>query len=168
MIIKNPLPSHDDGYHIGSASRNGISGLSGINSTREAPHIVKKAASANIRNSHDAVASWGNSTWTVRKTITLTNGLIGAARFLFDLKNIGSLQTVHGQIRRNGAVLGADQTTTSGTYVTKSEDITQTWNPGDLCQLYLRDEDGVETVFCQNFRIAYDDSPTVTVDSTNS
>lgn len=50
---------------------------------------------------------------------------------------------------------------------TETEDITQTWLPGDLCQLYVH-SDGVATVYVSNFQLAYDNSATVAVASTNS
>lgn len=131
------------------------------------PHIINKVASANIRNSHDAEATSTSATYVKLKTITLTNGLVGQQRFLFDLKSGDGKATVYGQIYRNGIALGTEQTDVTGGYVTKSEDLTQTWNPGDTAELWAH-SDGAVTVFVQNFRIAYDDLPTVTVGSVNT
>jgi hypothetical protein len=137
----------------------------------EIPHLTKKAASANIRNSHDAEASCALGGYTKVKTIVITNGLVGQTRVLFDLKiavTTGS-PTAYGRVYRNGVELGTEQTNATTNYVTKSEDITRTWNPGDLCQLYLHyGGAGTGTAWCQNFRLAYDDSPTVTVSSSNT
>jgi hypothetical protein len=137
----------------------------------EIPHLTKKAASANIRNSHDAEASCALGGYTKVKTIVITNGLVGQVRVLFDLKiavTTGS-PTAYGRVYKNGVALGTEQTNATTDYVTKSEDITQTWNPGDLCQLYLHyGGAGTGTAWCQNFRLAYDDSPTVTVSSSNT
>jgi hypothetical protein len=144
----------------------GITGLSG--SALELPHVVKKAASANIRNSHDNIDSLVNSSsYTKKKTIVLTNGLVGQARILFDIKTSDAGHNAYGRIYRNGVGLGTLQSTASITFVTFSEDITQTWNPGDLCQIYLRASSS-STAYVQNFRLAYDDSPTVTVASSNT
>jgi len=131
------------------------------------PHVVKKAASATVRNSHDAEATTISATYVKKKTITLTNGLVGAQRFLFDLKTGTSPTAAYGKIYRNGVALGTEQSDTTGGYVTKSEDITQTWNPGDTCELWAHG-DGALTAYVQNFRIAYDDAPTVAVASANS
>lgn len=134
-------------------------------------HTINKAASANVRNSHDAETTHtGDTVYTKAKTITLPNGLIGAARFLFNLKtsDAGTPTIAYGRIYRNGVALGTEQTDITGGYVTKSEDLTQTWNPGDTCELWVKIADGTDTVYVQNFRIAYDDSASITVASSNS
>ncbi|MDO8673192.1 MAG: hypothetical protein Q7O66_17440 [Dehalococcoidia bacterium] len=132
------------------------------------PHVVNKAASANVRNSHDAEATTVATSYTKLKTITITNGLVGAARFLFDLKTAGGGATATARIYRNGVALGTEQTDVTGGYVTKSEDLTQTWNPGDTAEIYAKTSDGAQAAYVQNFRIAYDDSATVQVASVNS
>lgn len=136
------------------------------------PHIIKKVASANVRNSHDTPITGitGNgSTYVKKKTIKLDNGLLGQARFLFDLQSDDATSIVKGKIYRNGVALGTEQTTTA-TYTIKSQDITQDWNPGDTCELWVVGSAGAATASIRNFRIAYDDSstPTVTVASSNS
>ncbi len=140
-----------------------------VGTSLQLPHVIKKAASANIRNSHDAEATHtGDSAYTLVKTITLSSGLVGAARFLFDLKTSNGLNTANGQIYRNGVALGTEQSDVTGGYVTKSEDITQDWNPGDTVELWVKIDDAGQMVSVQNFRIAYDDAPTVAVASANS
>jgi hypothetical protein len=133
------------------------------------PHVVKKAASANIRNSHDAEATSTSADYVKVKTITLTYGLVGIARFLFDLKTSDSVTPTpaYGRIYRNGVALGTEQTDVTGGYVAKSEDITQNWSPGDTVELWVKIAGG-NTVSVQNFRIAYDDAPSITVASVNS
>lgn len=133
------------------------------------PHTVKKAASANVRNSHDAEATSTSASYVKVKTITLTYGLVGVARFLFDLKtsDAGTPTPAYGRIYRNGVALGTEQSDVTGAYVTKSEDITQNWNPGDTVELWVKIAGG-NTVSVQNFRIAYDDAPSITVASVNS
>ena len=131
------------------------------------PHVINKVASANIRNSHDAEATSASATYVKAKTITLTDGLVGQARFLFDLKTSNTLDSAYGQIYRNGVALGTEQTDLTGAYVTKSQDITQTWGPGDTAELWIHN-DGTHITSVQNFRIAYDDAPTVVVASANT
>jgi hypothetical protein len=132
------------------------------------PHAVNKVASANVRNSHDAEMTTQSINYFKKKTITLTNGLLGQQRFLFDLKTSNVANTASARIYRNGVALGSEQTDVTGAYVTMSEDITQTWNPGDTCELWAKIDNALETCSIRNFRIAYDDSPTVTVLSANS
>ena len=132
------------------------------------PHVVNKVAAANIRNSHNAAVSSNSADYVKVKTITLTYGLLGQQRFLFDLATDEVGATAYGQIYRNGVALGSGQTETSLVYVTKTENITQVWNPGDTCELWIHGSGGTDSAFVQNFRIAYDDAPTVAVASVNS
>lgn len=152
---------------VGGASA--LVALATLAAARDAPHIINKAASANVRNSHDAEATSTSASYVKVKTITLSNGLVGQQRFLFDLKtsDAGTPETAYGRIYRNGVALGSEQTDVTGGYVTKSEDITQTWNPGDTCELWVKIGNG-DTVSVQNFRIAYDDSANIAVASANS
>jgi hypothetical protein len=92
---------------------------------------------------------------------------VGQQRFLFDLKTSDITKTAYGRIYRNGVALGTEKTSTSLTYENQSEDITQTWNPGDTAELWIHN-DGTGTTSVQNFQGAYDDSPTVAVASANS
>jgi len=131
------------------------------------PHVINKIASANVRNSHNAETTSTSATYVKVKTITLPNGLVGQQRFLFDIKTSDILKTAYGRVYRNGVAIGTEQTDTTGTYATKSEDITQTWNPGDTAELWIHN-DGTGTTSVQNFQIAYDDNPTVAVISSNS
>lgn len=131
------------------------------------PHTVKKSAGAGVQNSHNAVASSAAAAYTKVKTITFTNGLLGAQRFLFDIKTSDVAKTAYGKVYRNGAAIGTEQSTASATYVTKSEDLTQDWNPDDTCELWIHN-DGVGITSVQNFQIGYADSATVAVASANS
>lgn len=76
-------------------------------------------------------------------------------------------KTAYGKIYRNGVALGAEQTEAGLAYITKSQDITQDWQPGDTVELYIHNTN-IATTSIQNFQIAYDDSPTVSVSSSNS
>ena len=104
--------------------RDGVYAGAGI----ELPNIIKKVASANIRNSHNAEATSTSATYVKVKTITLTHGLLGQQRFIFEIKTSDSVtpETAYGKIYRNGVALGTEQSDLTGSYVSKSEDITQT------------------------------------------
>jgi hypothetical protein len=125
---------------------------------KPAPSEVNKIASANIRNSNDVVITSSSTIYVKAKTIILTLGLLGQQRFLFDIKTSDAAIIAYGVVARNGVTIGIEQSTNSTVYVTKSEDITQTWNHGDAAELWIR-IDGVGTVSVRNFRIAYDDNP---------
>ncbi len=152
---------------MSTQNANNVNITGGMVAGMNLPHTVNKIASANVRNSHDAeVGPINNSNYVLAKTITLTNGLIGQQRFLVDIKITNASYIGYAILRKNGVDIGTEQSTSSGTYVTKSQDITQTWNPGDICELWLKCANTF--IRAQNFRIAYDDSPTTTVASTNS
>ena len=104
--------------------RDGVYSGAGI----ELPNVIKKVASANIRNSHNAEATSTSASYVKVKTITLTHGLIGQQRFIFEIKTSDSVtpETAYGRIYRNGVALGTEQSDVTGAYVSKSEDITQT------------------------------------------
>jgi len=142
--------------------KNVASGIAGLDTNRDIPHIRPKAASANLRHSHDAEDTSSSITFSKRKTYTFAYGISGTLRVSFDIKNIGSLATVHGRIYKNGVAIGTDQTTTDGNYTTKTEDINfGVLSAGDTIELYARNEDSVETVFVRNFRISYDNATDV-------
>jgi len=141
------------------------------------PHVVKKVASSNVRNSHDAEVYVLSTNYVKVKTITFVNGLVGQARFLFDLRTeYGAGDTAYGVLTRNNTSstydpekkIGNEQTTTSSTYQTKSQDITQTFNPGDTVELWLKNIYQATTTYARNFRIAYDNSTDATVTTSNS
>ena len=71
------------------------------------------------------------ASWVKIKEIYIPRG--GAIRIKYDIKTNGG--TAYGRIHRNGAAVGTQQSTTSTSYVTKSEDISG-WSSGDLLQLY--------------------------------
>lgn len=147
------------------ANKNYVDGVT----YRDNSYGVVKASSENLRNSHDAEATTTELAYTKLKTITLTHGLLGTIRTKFDIKTSDAVgpTTAYGRIYRNGVALGTEQTDVTGDYVTKSEDITQDFAPGDTIELWVH-IDGTETVSVQNFRLCYDDAPSVAVASVNS
>jgi len=139
----------------------------------ELPYIIKKVASSTVRNSNDKETSRGGTTYVCAKKIRFNNGFIGQFRAYFDLKYVrffGTGNTAYGRVYKNGSPLGTEKITTSTTYVTMSEDITVDLAPGDEIQLYIKTNDYSyeDAAFVRNFRIAYDNNPTVTVSTTNT
>ncbi len=129
--------------------------------------MVTKVASANARNSHNAEITTTSSTYTKKKTIKFNQGLRGGYRVLFDLKTSDITKTAYGRLYRNEVALGTEQSEAGLVYATKSEDLTTSLSPGDTLELWMHN-DGVGTTSAQNFQIAYDDSATIAVWSTNS
>lgn len=125
------------------------------------PHMRPKAASANLRHSHDAEIMMGGVTNNIAKTITFNIGISGTLRIAFDMKNsdVGAIIRVY----KNGAQIGVDQTDTSGVYVTKSQDLNVgVLAPGDTIALYCYKPGGAQW-WVKNFRISYDNAPDTVV-----
>jgi hypothetical protein len=158
--------SDDGGFHATKFYIN-TDGTVGINEPQ--PHWVPKIASNNLRNSHDAVISDNSAVYKEIKTITFPNGLSGVQRIKFDMANENNINRVYAKIYRNGVALGTEQSTISSAYQTKSEDITQDWEPGDTCEVWINTDISADLCFIRNFRIYYDDGdPVVAVLSVNS
>lgn len=83
----------------------------------------------------------------------------GTYRIKFDLRTEDTISTAFGRVYKNGAEVGAEQTSDSVTYATKSEDIAG-WVAGDLCQLYTKNDagGGERDAIVKNFRV-YVSSP---------
>lgn len=148
-------------------NKNASNGYAKINVTREIPHHINKIASENIRNSHDSVAGTpsGVPTLTKLKVITLPNGLIGQSTVYFEMKDYYGNGIAYGRVYRNENPIGTQQSTSSTAWVSFSENITQTFSPGDTIELWGY---GSHYPYWQNFRLKYDDSPNISVDSENS
>ena len=85
-------------------------------------------------------------------------GRNGTYRIKFAHKCVAGA-TAYGRVYRNGIPVGTEQTTTSESYVTKSQDIPN-WVRGDLCQLYSKTTIVGYHDDNQNFRI-YANAPIV-------
>ena len=129
-------------------------------------HVIPKIASENLRNSHDAQISTGSLLYTKLKTITLNQKLTGAFRIKFDIKH-NTVGLVYGKIYKNGSPYGTEQSTSSDTYVTKSEDFTDSLPSGTTLELWGK-IDGINNCFVRNFRLYYDNEDLTTVSITNS
>lgn len=112
-------------------------------------------ASNTLRYSDDTETSTTSATYVKLKTITLDSQLYGTIRIKFDLKLSGGPGTARGRIYHNDVALGTEQTTTSSTYVTKSEDITYNFEVGDTIELwgYIQ---LLTATYVENFRLYYD------------
>ncbi len=131
------------------------------------PEKISKIASANIRNSNDTEVSQQSTSYTLMKTITLTNGLTGTIRVYFDAYNSPSSYNAHVKITHNGTQL-VDHTLALGGYSTVAYDITQTFLAGDTIQLWgAQPLSNVYPLYVRNFRLAYDNDPTVASISSN-
>jgi hypothetical protein len=135
------------------------------------PHLVRKAASSNVRHTHDAEASTQSDGYVLLKTVTLTHGIRGTVRVTYDLKLTGAT-SAKAAIGFYGApvVLIEDEVTVPNNWNGFSHDVSATFKGGDTIELWACTTDPTEsdTSAVKNFRISYDDSPIVTVASVNS
>lgn len=100
--------------------------------------------------SADTERSTSSDTYNKKKDISLIGA--GTLRIEFDIKS-GNGNTAYGRVYKNDVAIGSEQTTTSTSYVTKSEDISG-WENEDLCQLYIKVPTvGSDTTWIRNFRL---------------
>jgi hypothetical protein len=131
---------------------------------------VSKVASANVRNADPTEATSTSATYAIARTKAITNGLLGQARYLFDLKTSDTAEAVYGMIYKDGAAWGSEFTVSgpgSDAYATQSEDLTADLAAGTVLTLRVHSA-GTATVSVKNFDIAYDDAPVVAVAAVNS
>ena len=103
--------------------------------------------------SHDAEASTSSATYIVIKTTTLGTylGVNKTLRIKFDLKSGSDGFTAYGKIYRGATPVGTERSTTSASYTTYSQDITD-WNANDTIRLYIHG-DGTHSAFIRNLRV---------------
>jgi len=103
--------------------------------------------------SHDAEASTSSVTYIVIKTTTLGTylGVNKTLRIKFDLKSGSDGFTAYGKIYRGATPVGTERSTTSASYTTYSQDITD-WNANDTIRLYIHG-DGTHSAFIRNLRV---------------
>jgi len=102
-----------------------------------------------LQHANDGENFTGNTSYT--KTHELITGFAGPLRIKFDLKSSNGADQVSGRIYLNGIAVGTERTTTSGTYVTYSEDILV--SSGDLIQVYCKQTSGTALAYVTNLRI---------------
>lgn len=104
-----------------------------------------------LRYSSDAETNTAEVDYTLLKEISLT-GEIYQATVKFDIKSGGG--GGYGRVYKNDVAIGTEQSTSSTSYVTKSENITLSAMVGDKIQLYVHSGGGYQA-YIQNFRIYY-------------
>ncbi|MDJ1422571.1 MAG: hypothetical protein M5U10_11730 [Candidatus Methanoperedens sp.] len=139
---------------------NAANGLISFDSNRDIPHLRPKAASANLRHSHDSLSSAvSTSTYELLKTMTFTYGIRGTLRIAFRLVGSGG-GTSYARVYKNGSPIGTVQTQNGSTSSTKTEDINVgSLSSGGTLEVWgSSDEFGGQTTAVQEFRIYYDNA----------
>lgn len=113
--------------------------------------LVAPTAGNNIIGRHDMVITVTAYSYVLKKSFSILQA--GAYRIKFDLKNTGGVgqAAVFGRIYKNQIAIGTEQSDNTGSYVTKSQDISG-WSVGDTCELWLKISYG--TGYAQNFRLS--------------
>ena len=99
------------------------------------------------------------TSYVKKKEIQIDKNAV-SLRVKFDLFDTSS-GLAYGKIYLNGVATGTERSNNSQVYVTYSQDFTGPFFPGDLFQLYLKDDGGPEA-HCKNFRI-YENGYTITL-----
>jgi hypothetical protein len=109
---------------------------------------------------------YGNETSYVKLGEVRFNDVAGRIRVSFGLRSSSSpTKTAYGRIYINGSAVGTERSTTSGTYVTYTEDFTIATN--DLVQLYAKTaSDGQYST--SSFNLKYDKTFNVIPGTVNS
>ncbi len=150
-----------------TANKNAASGYAGLSAAKKL-NILASIPSANVRNSHTAVASTTNTAYVKLKTITLNAPLVGSIRIYFEIKSSSDGVAAYGQIYRNGVAIGTERSNTSITYTGFDEDLTISWGQNDTIELWAHGTAGYGASV-QNFRLKYDnDLAETTISTTNS
>jgi len=142
----------------------------GYNPVTSAILFTKKVSDV-LRHSHDAevVKNTDNTTYSIEKTITFTNGVKGVLRIKYDLGRV-ACGTAYGRLYKNGVAIGTEQSRAAD-YLTFSEDIdVGTIEIGEILELKLKNSLDCDTK-ARNLRIYYDNDDTaasVAVASANS
>lgn len=129
-----------------------------------------KVASANVRNADATEKTSPSATYAIAHTKTITNGLLGQAKYLFDIKTSDTAEAAYGRIYKDGVAWGSEFSVSgpgSDSYTTQSEDLTADLPAGTVLTLRVHTA-GTATVSVRNFDIAYDDAPVVAVAAVNS
>ena len=118
--------------------------------------IIKayKGVSDTVILSHDATVNTINTSWVLKKTITLGSHVKSGRtlRIKFDLWISDGAGTAYGGIWKNGNSVGNEQSTQSVTAVTKSQDIAD-WDSGDTIQLKIRTSHADYQASADDFRV---------------
>lgn len=138
--------------------KNVANGIAGLDASvklldNEMPGILDRyTISDDILHSHDASVFVNQAAYTKYKTITITalSPNPSTIRIKFDMKADLGVGTAYGKIYKNGGAVGTERTTTSGSYVTFTEDIS--FAQGDTLELWSH-IGPPNTGFIANFRV---------------
>lgn len=119
-------------------------------------NLTVTIASVNVIAASQSLFTMASSTYTLAKKIQMPNG--GVVQVTFDLRTVGG--TAYGRIYKNGVAVGTERTTSSGTFVSWSENIT--FSANDTIELWIRNST-TNSTYNQRFELAVNQALTTPV-----
>ncbi len=154
LIPAHAVNTTPPGVHRWTADKLLKGAGTGANPTEIANLISSIRACEELRNSNDTERTTTAANYTKLKEVKLNEASLTSIRIKFDMK-AASAESVQGQIYRNGAAIGTEQTANTTSYVTFTEDFdASAWAVNDLIQVYAKRVSS-STVYVQNFRFYY-------------
>lgn len=159
LIIDSGLDLSGGDYDITMKAGRTVDGLD-LDTHITDKYVRKCVASDVLQKSDDSeVSGWHNTTYGLKKELTVPAGLSGELRIKFAIRRIDGGQAINGKLYRNGVAVGTEQGA-SDSYVVKTEDIAG-WSAGDLIQLYCKSGQATFTkgaikdfrVYCSNYAV---------------
>lgn len=112
--------------------------------------LFDAAVGSLLYHSNDTSAADSGSSLQKVREITVAKG--GTYTVKFDLRRSGANTVAYAQLKINGVNNGAEQSTTSTSFVTKSVNAGPT-NAGDTIELWIRTQSGSPDTEVQDFRL---------------
>jgi len=133
------------------------------------PQIIVKKASDTNRHTFANPVSTDLNTYQKMRTHIFTNGIKGTLRLQFDILRNAAATSTQGIMTKNGATpgtgsdIGVEQTTTSTSFVTKTQDVAIDFVAGDTIDYWLKRTGAAGLAQIQNCDVDYDNNIGVAV-----
>jgi len=123
-----------------------------------APSITSwNNSKVNNNDDTEVITGYGETYYHLVKTFTFTNTFNGNMNISFDMKS-GNENNANAQVRKNGVLIGSNQSQSGDTYVTKNQDINVgIVNVSDTIELWLASATAGYG-YARNFRLLYDNA----------
>jgi len=156
ITLKSDGSIHAEHFYINA---DGTVGLASMNNAHNFPKVVGSVTR------HSSVSEvFDEVNWGVLKSVTFTHGLIGefSAAWEHYKDEVGEVGTAQTRLYKNGVALDVAKTATTNYTTQSTGTISETWEPGDICELRGYTDSGV-VIYVKNFYIRYDNGDITTV-----
>ena len=131
---------------------------------------IGKVVSDNNRHADNTEHAGTHTTYAKQSTFTFTNGIKGTLRINFEMKMVAGTTSMQAFLTKNGVIpgggsdLGVEQSTSSTSYVNKTQDLAVDLAAGETIDLWSKQIGGSPGGnFVDTFHIDYDNEDIVTV-----